>query len=154
MLHHVLQPRRHQHEGRVAVREGPDGPRPPPDFAVDALDPVVRPNQTPVLRREFRVGKRLGEPVAHRSRGRPAEHRHAGLNFPDARDEPSRVVPAAVGLPARRPLVALCPDELGRRLVEQRVGRPLDALCVSSRGFEQKEHRKLSSLSIGGVHAI
>ena len=26
--------------------------------------------------------------------------------------------------------------------------------CVSSRGFEQKEHRKLSSLSIGGAHAF
>ena len=25
--------------------------------------------------------------------------------------------------------------------------------CVSSRGFEQKEHRKLSSLSIGSAHA-
>lgn len=66
MLHYVLQPRRHQHEGRVAVREGPDDPRPPPDLAVDALDPVVRPDPAPVLRREFHVGKRLGEPVAHR----------------------------------------------------------------------------------------
>ena len=26
--------------------------------------------------------------------------------------------------------------------------------CVSSRGFEQKEHRKLSSLSIGNAHAF
>lgn len=26
--------------------------------------------------------------------------------------------------------------------------------CVSSRGFEQKEHRKLSSLSIGSAHAF
>lgn len=75
MLHYVLQPRRHQHKGRVAVREGPDDPRPPPDFAVDALDSVVRPDPAPVLRREFRVGKRLGEPVAHRPRGRPEPHR-------------------------------------------------------------------------------
>ena len=30
---------------------------------------------------------------------------------------------------------------------------PLEA-CVSSRGFEQKEHRKLSSLSIGSAHAF
>ena len=82
MLHYALQPRGHQHEGRVAVREGPDDPRPPPDLAVEALDPVVRPDPAPVLRREFLVGKRFGEPVAH------------------------------------RPLVALCPDELGRRLVE------------------------------------
>ena len=65
MLHFVLQPRRHLHEDRVAVREDPDDPRPPPDFAVDALDPVVRPDLAPVLRREFRVGKRFGEPVAH-----------------------------------------------------------------------------------------
>lgn len=27
-------------------------------------------------------------------------------------------------------------------------------MCVSSRGFEQKEHRKLSSLSIGSAHAF
>ena len=26
--------------------------------------------------------------------------------------------------------------------------------CVSSRGFEQKEHRKLNSLSIGSAHAF
>lgn len=82
MLHYVLQPRSHQHEGRVAVREGPGDPCPPPDLAVDALDPVVLPDPAPVFGREFRVGQRLGEPVAH------------------------------------RPLVALCPDELGRRLVE------------------------------------
>ena len=60
MLHYVLQPRRHQHEGRLAVLEGPDDPRPPPVLAVDALDPVVRPDPAPVLRREFRVGQRPG----------------------------------------------------------------------------------------------
>lgn len=112
VLHYVLQPRRHQHEGRVAVREGPDDPRLPPDLAVDALDPVARPNLAPALRREFRVGKRLGEPVAHRPSGCPAELRHAELDFPGARDELSRVVAAAVGLPARRPLIALGPDKL------------------------------------------
>lgn len=42
VLRNLLRPRRHQHEGRVAVREGPDGSRPPPDLTVDALDPVVR----------------------------------------------------------------------------------------------------------------
>lgn len=89
MPHYALQPRRHQHEGRAAVQEGPDGPRPPSDFAVDAPDPVVRPDLASVLRREFRVGQRLGEPVVH------------------------------------RPLVALCPDELGRRFVELRVERLL-----------------------------
>ena len=32
---------------------------------------------------------------------------------------------------------------------------PADAnTCVSSRGFEQKEHRKLSSRSIGSAHAF
>lgn len=66
MLHYVLQPRSDQHEGRVAVREGPDDPRPPPDLAIDALDPVVRPDPAPVIGREFRVGQRLGEPVVHR----------------------------------------------------------------------------------------
>lgn len=59
----MLQPRRHWHEGRVAVREGPDDPRPPPDLAVDAPDPVVRPDPASVRRREFRVGKRLDEPA-------------------------------------------------------------------------------------------
>lgn len=106
MLHYVLQPRSDQHEGRVAVREGPDDPRSPPDFAVDALDPVARPDPAPVLRREFRAGQRLGEPVARRPRGRPAELRHAEFDFLDVLDEPSRVLAAVVGLPARRPLVA------------------------------------------------
>lgn len=31
---------------------------------------------------------------------------HAEIDFPGARDEPSRVLAAVVGLPARRPLVA------------------------------------------------
>ena len=136
MLHYVLQPRRHQHDGRVAVRVGPDGLRPPSDLAVDAFDPVVRPDPAPVLRREFRVGQRLGEPVAHRPRGRPAEPRHAEHDFPDARDEPSRVAATAVGLPARRPLVALGPDKLGRLLLEQRVERPIvDQRDVRRRGL-------------------
>ena len=34
------------------------------------------------------------------------------------------------------------------RITNQRIR------CVSSRGFEQKEHRKLSSLSIGSAHAF
>ena len=40
--------------------------------------------------------------------------------------------------------------------VERGLGRARDsgARCVSSRGFEQKEHRKLSSLSIGSAHAF
>lgn len=109
MLHYVLQPRRHQHDGRVAVREGPDGPRPPPDLAVDAFDPVVHPDPVPVFGREFRVGQRLDEPVAHRPRDRSEELRHAEIDFPGARDEPSRVLAAVVGLSARRPLVALGP---------------------------------------------
>lgn len=141
VLHYVLQPRRHQHEGRVAVREGPDDPRLPPDLAVDALDPVARPNLAPAIRREFRVGKRLGEPVAHRPSGCPAELRHAELDFPGARDELSRVVAAAVGLPARRPLIALGPDKLGRLLVEQRVERPIVDRCnvcgLGSRPFRR-----------------
>lgn len=129
MLHYVLQSRRHQHEGRVAVWEGPDDPCPPPDLAVDVLGPVVRPDPAPVLRREFRVGQRFGEAVAHRPRGRPAELLHAELDFPDARDEPSRVVAAVVGLPALRPLVAFGSDKPGRLLVEQRVERPLVYRC-------------------------
>ena len=34
------------------------------------------------------------------------------------------------------------------------AGATKRADCVSSRGFEQKEHRKLSSLSIGSAHAF
>lgn len=128
MLHYVLQPRRHQHEGRIAVREGPDDPRPPPDLAVDALDPVVRPDPAPVLGREFRVGRRLGEPIARRPRGRSEELWHAEIDFPGACDESSRVAAAVVGIPACCPLVALGPDELGRHLVERRVERLLDGL--------------------------
>lgn len=128
MLRHALQPRRHQHEDRVVVREGPDDPRPPSDFAIDVLDPVVRPDSAPVLRRDFRVGKRLGEPVAQHPRVRPAELRRAEIDFPGPGDEPSRVVAAVVGILARCPLVALGPDELGRLLIEQRVECLLDGL--------------------------
>ena len=42
------------------------------------------------------------------------------------------------------------------RITSQRIrssGFPY-VKCVSSRGFEQKEHRKLSSLSIGSAHAF
>lgn len=38
--------------------------------------------------------------------------------------------------------------------VGESANRALKAECVSSRGFEQKEHRKLSSLSIGSAHAF
>lgn len=75
MLRYALQPLRHQHEGRVAVREGPDDLHPPPDLAVNAFDPVVRPDPAPVLRREFRAGQRFGEPVARRPRAPPEPHR-------------------------------------------------------------------------------
>lgn len=51
-------------------------------------------------------------------------------------------------------------DWRGRKVLSRRF--PADAAgyealagaCVSSRGFEQKEHRKLSSLSIGSAHAF
>lgn len=128
MLHYVLQPRRHQYGGRVAVRECPDDPHPPPDLAVDALGPVVRPDPAPVLGREFRVGQRLGDPVVHLPRDRPAELRRTEIDFPGPGDEPSREVAAVVGILARCPLVALGLDELGRLLVEQRVKRLLDGL--------------------------
>lgn len=45
----------------------------------------------------------------------------------------------------------------GGRLAEYTEGDVLAAplsICVSSRGFEQKEHRKLSRLSIGSAHAF
>lgn len=88
-----------------------------------------------MLGREFRVGQRFGEPVAHRPRGRSEELRHAEIDFPGARDEPSRVAAAVLGIPACCPLVALGPDELGRLLVEQRVERPLVYRCdVCRRG--------------------
>ena len=128
MLHYVFQPRRHQKERRVAVWEGPDDPRPPPDLAVDALDPVVRSDPAPVFGWEFRVGQRLDEPVAHRPHGRSEELRHAEIDFPGARDEPSRVLAAVAGILARCPLVAFGPDGLGLLLVEQRVECLLDGL--------------------------
>lgn len=127
MLHCVLKPRRYQHEGQVVVREGPDDPR-TLDLAVDALDFVVCLDPAPVLRREFRVGQCLGEPVALRLSGRPAELRHAEIDFPDALVEPSRVLAAVVGIPACCPLVALGPDELGRLLFGRRVECLLDGL--------------------------
>lgn len=53
---------------------------------------------------------------------------YAGLDLAGPGDELSDVVAAALGLPPRRPLVALGPDELGRLLVDQRVGCLLDGL--------------------------
>ena len=38
--------------------------------------------------------------------------------------------------------------------VSSPVSGGLSYSCVSSRGFEQKEHRKLNSLSIGSAHAF
>lgn len=63
-----------------------------------------------------------------RLEGHAAEYRHAELDLPDPGDGLYGVVAAAVGLPARRPLVAVGPDELGCLLVEQRVERLLDGL--------------------------
>lgn len=141
MLHYVLQPRRHQHEGRFAVREGPDDPCPPPALAVYTLDPVVRPDPAPVLRRKFRVGQRFGVPFACRPRACPAELRHAELDFPDARVEPSHVATAAAGLPVRRPFLLLGPDKLWRLLFGQRVERPIvnrrDVRRLGSRPFRR-----------------
>lgn len=75
VLRYVLQPRRHQHGGRVPVREGPDDPRPPPGLVVDALDFIIHPYPAPALERELRAGQRLGEPVVRRPRGHSEPHR-------------------------------------------------------------------------------
>lgn len=53
-----------------------------------------------------------------RLEGRPGELRHAELDFPDPGDELSGAMATAVGLPARRPFVALGPDELACFLVD------------------------------------
>lgn len=42
----------------------------------------------------------------------------------------------------------------GRRAAPGVLAGHTGLVCVSSRGFEQKEHRKLSSLSIGSAHAF
>lgn len=81
-----------------------------------------------------------------------------------ARDGPGEVDLSALGL---HEMAASLPDyvrivaagewgfasaleEMTRAEVAAREVR----ICVSSRGFEQKEHRKLSSLSIGSAHAF
>lgn len=45
-------------------------------------------------------------------------------------------------------------DELGDAVKSEFDVTTKQVCCVSSRGFEQKEHRKLSSLSIGSAHAF
>ena len=45
-------------------------------------------------------------------------------------------------------------DVDGARVLYQVISVHVVLVCVSSRGFEQKEHRKLSSLSIGSTHAF
>ena len=42
----------------------------------------------------------------------------------------------------------------GKRVLRTMRRLGLAGKCVSSRGLEQKEHRKLSSLSIGSAHAF
>lgn len=49
--------------------------------------------------------------------------------------------------------VCLLPAQVHGAVDDLRDART-GGVCVSSRGFEQKEHRKLSSLSIGSAHAF
>lgn len=60
--------------------------------------------------------------------GRAVQLEDLELDLSGGRDQPSLVVPAAVGLVACRPLVAPGADELGRLLVEHRVYGVLDGL--------------------------
>lgn len=62
--------------------------------------------------------------------GRAAQLGDPELDLSAGRDQLPLVVPAAVGLAARRLLVAPGADELGRLLVEQRVYGVLDGLLT------------------------
>ena len=72
---------------------------------------------------------------AREGRRRPEPRERAGLGGETEGREGVDPLDAGERLDGRSPLVG--PRE-----------------CVSSRGFEQKEHRKLSSLSIGSAHAF
>jgi len=53
----------HKHECRFPVREGPYGPRPPPDLAVGPLCRVICPDLFPMLHGKSRVGKVSAMPL-------------------------------------------------------------------------------------------
>lgn len=59
-----------------------------------------------------------------------------------------------IGQEAGAEAMARSARELSERLAGIRGTIAGGRACVSSRGFEQKEHRKLSSLSIGSAHAF
>lgn len=119
------------HEGpRVEVGDGVGGHRRLPQELGDVLDQQGR-DARQVHLNDGLLDRGLAPAVAlddGRLEGRLAELRYADLDFPGARDEPPRVVDDALGLLARRSLVAPGPDEFRRLFVEQRVERLLDGL--------------------------
>lgn len=119
------------HEGpRVEVGDGVGGHRRLPQELGDVLDQQGR-DARQVHLDDGLLDRGLAPAVAlddGRLEGRLAELRYADLDFPGARDEPPRVVDDALGLLARRSLVAPGPDEFRRLFVEQRVERLLDGL--------------------------
>lgn len=121
-------------DGRVGPlvegRDGAGGHRRPPEELRDVLDPPGG-NARGAHLDDSLLDRGHAPAVAlddGRIEGRATEFRHAELNLSGPSDELSGVVPAAVDPPARRPLVALGPDEFERLLVEQRVERLLDGL--------------------------
>lgn len=104
----------------VGVGDGAGGHRRSPQGIGDVLDPPGG-DARQVHLGDGLLDRGLAPAVSlddGRLEGRPAELRHAWLDFPGARGEPPRVMAAAVGLPSRRPLVAPGPDQLRRLLVE------------------------------------
>lgn len=84
---------------------------PPPEELGDVLDPPGGDARETHLD-DGLLDRGLAPAVAlddGRPEGRAAEFRHAELDLPGPGGELSGVVAAAVGLPARRPLVALGP---------------------------------------------
>ena len=62
---HMTQPGTDQHEGRVAIREGPHHSSPAADLTVQPLNHVVSADPGPVLIGEITGGQRLLNTVLH-----------------------------------------------------------------------------------------
>ena len=157
MLRYVLQPRRHQHEGRIAVREGPDDPRPPPGLAVvdwqhlfgrfregqprlPELDRrhVAQRRVDPEIVVPVHVVRELGPELAYRAERLAVDE--LGLQYPVGRLVDGIVVGAALG--RQRPLYAEgLEHQVDLGAVELAAAVRVDYPDVRDREGERRERR-------------
>lgn len=109
----------------------------------------------------YRVRKAVSEGTLHPvGRGMYSTNRDEDALAVIAKRYPGGILTGQTALYAHG-LVTAPPDRIdlatkrgGTKIRDAAVRQHFIPECVSSRGFEQKEHRKLSSLSIGSAHAF